>query len=379
MKGLCSFLHGLPRIPLSPTPPIDARKRLDPRARQKRQVEEMTTYLQRLQRYSDRTRDDFFLNKVYGKGPEAFVEGAKKYRELFWKEAIGELNDSLVPPSAKTRKVYDEPKWTGYEVVLDVFGGIHAWGILCVPKDIKPGERRPAVVCQHGLEGVPRDVVERKIDGFKYYKAFAAELAERGFVTFAPFNLYRGGDRFRLLQRKANPLGMSLFSIIARQHEQILNWLGGLPQVDKSRIAFYGLSYGGKSAMRLPALLPGYCLSICSGDFNDWVRKITGLEFGGCYMFTPEWEIFEWDLGSTFNYAEMAYLIFPRPFMVERGHHDGVGLDSWVSYEYAKVRWLYANLGQADKTEIEYFNGPHCIHGVGTYEFLHKHVNWPKP
>jgi dienelactone hydrolase len=370
---------GIPYGPLAlESIPAPKHKAPDAASIQKRQVEQLTNYLQRLQRYSDRTRDEFFLNKVYGKGPEAFIEGAKKYRELFWKEAIGELNDSLVPPSAKTRKVYDEPKWTGYEVVLDVFGELHAWGILCVPKDIKPGERRPAVVCQHGLEGVPRDVVERKIDGFKYYKAFAAELAERGFVTFAPFNLYRGGDRFRLLQRKANPLGMSLFSIIARQHEQILNWLGGLPQVDKSRIAFYGLSYGGKSAMRLPALLPGYCLSICSGDFNDWVRKITGLEFGGCYMFTPEWEIFEWDLGSTFNYAEMAYLIFPRPFMVERGHHDGVGLDSWVSYEYAKVRWLYANLGQADKTEIEYFNGPHCIHGVGTYEFLHKHLNWPK-
>jgi dienelactone hydrolase len=353
------------------------RKSFDPVSMQKRQVEELTNYLQRLQRYSDRTRDEFFLNKVYGKGPEAFIEGANKYRERFRKEAIGELNDPLVPPSPKTRKVYDEPKWTGYEVVLDVLGELHAWGILCLPKDIKPGERRPAVVCQHGLEGVPRDVVERNNPAYQYYKAFAAELAEQGFVTFAPYNLYRGGDRFRLLQRKANPLGMSLFSIIARQHEQILNWLGGLPQVDKSRIAFYGLSYGGKSAMRLPALLPGYCLSICSGDFNDWVRKITSLEFVGSYMFTPEWEIFEFDLGSTFNYAEMAYLIFPRPFMVERGHHDGVGLDPWVSYEYAKVRWLYANLGLPDKTEIEYFNGPHCIHGVGTYEFLHKHLGWP--
>ncbi len=378
LKALCAFLHGIPQLSLNPTPPVDARKSVDPLARQKRQVDELTNFLQRLQRYSDRVRDEFFLNKVYGKGPEAFIEGAKKYRSLFWNEAIGELNDPLVPPSPKSRKVYDEPKWTGYEVVLDVFGELHAWGILCLPKDIKPGEKRPVVVCQHGLEGVPRDVVETKGDGFKYYKAFAAELAEQGFVTFAPYNLYRGGDRFRLLQRKANPLGMSLFSIIARQHEQILNWLGGLPQVDQSRIAFYGLSYGGKSAMRLPALLPGYCLSICSGDFNDWVRKITSLEFNASYMFTGEWEIFEFDLGSTFNYAEMAYLIFPRPFMVERGHHDGVGLDSWVSYEYAKVRWLYANLGRADKTEIEYFNGPHCIHGVGTYEFLHKHLRWPK-
>ena len=49
----------------------------------------------------------------------------------------------------------------------------------------------------------------------------------------------------------------------------------------------------------------------------------------------------DFDLGNTFNYAEMASLIAPRPFMVERGHHDGVAPDEWVAYEYAKVRWLY--------------------------------------
>ena len=68
----------------------------------------------------------------------------------------------------------------------------------------------------------------------------------------------------------------------------------------------------------------------------------------------------------------------PRPFMVERGHHDGVGRDRWVAHEYAKVRWLYAQLGLADKTEIEFFNGPHQIHGVGTFKFLHHHLNWPQ-
>ena len=40
--------------------------------------------------------------------------------------------------------------------------------------------------------------------------------------------------------------------------------------------------------------------------------------------------MFEFDLGSTFNYAEMASLIAPRPFMVERGHFDGVGSDEMV-------------------------------------------------
>src|SRR6266513_3153418 len=45
------------------------------------------------------------------------------------------------------------------------------------------------------------------------------------------------------------------------------------------------------------------------------------------------------DMGNTFDYAEMAYLMVPRPFMVERGHHDRVGQDQWVAHEYAKVRW----------------------------------------
>jgi dienelactone hydrolase len=368
----------VPAMALSNTLPQDARQKFDPQARQKRQSQELTDHVQRLQRLSDRVRDEFFLNKVYGKGPEAFVEGAKAFREKFYKEAIGAFDDPLLPPGAKSRKVYDTPKWTGYEVVLDVWPEVQAWGVLCVPKDLRAGERRPVVVCQHGLEGVPRDTIERDIEGFRYYKAFTAALAEQGFVTFAPYNLYRGQDRFRALQRKANPLGRSLFSIIIPQHQQILNWLGTLPFVDSSRIGFYGLSYGGKSAMRIPAVLEGYCLSICSGDFNDWVRKNASVDFPGSYMFTGEYEIFEWDLGGTFNYAEMSYLIYPRPFMVERGHHDGVGIDPWVAYEYAKTRWLYANLGRGDRTEIEFFLGPHEINGVGTYAFLRKHLRWPE-
>jgi hypothetical protein len=359
----------------------DSRKKFDPQARQRRQVEELVNHVQKLERLSSWARDEFMLKKIYGTGPDAmskFVEGAKKYREYFRREVIGWIDDPLVAPNPKSRKIYDEPKWTGYEVVLDVWPELHAWGILCVPKDIKPGERRPVVVCQHGLEGVPRDTVEKNGRGYPYYKAFTAELADRGFVTFAPYNLYRGGDRFRSLQRKANPLGLTLFSIITPQHQQIVNWLGGLPFVDKSRIGFYGLSYGGKTAMRVPALVEGYCLSICSGDFNDWVRKNASVDYPASYLYSGEYEIFEWDLGHTFNYAEMSYLIFPRPFMVERGHDDGVGIDPWVASEYAKTRWLYDHLGQGDKTEIEFFNGPHTIHGVGTYRFLHKHLQWPE-
>ena len=57
------------------------------------------------------------------------------------------------------------------------------------------------------------------------YNQFACRLAERGFIAFAPQNPYIFQDRFRTLQRKANPLGKTLFSIIVPQHQQIVDWL----------------------------------------------------------------------------------------------------------------------------------------------------------
>jgi hypothetical protein len=246
-----------------------------------------------------------------------------------------------------------------------------------VPKDLKPGERRPVVVCQHGLEGRPEDTIT---GDSQYYHDFAAKLCEQGFVTFAPQNLYIFTDRFRTLQRKANPLGKTLYSIIVPQHQQITDWLKTQPFVDPARIAFYGLSYGGKTAMRVPPLVTNYCLSICSGDFNDWVWKCASTLSPYSYIRMPEYEIFEFDLGSTFNYTEMAALIAPRPFMVERGHFDVVAPDETVAYEFAKVRFLYeARLGLRDQCVIEWFTGPHMIHSQGTFNFLHEHLNWPAP
>jgi hypothetical protein len=95
-------------------------------------------------------------------------------------------------------------------------------------------------------------------------------------------------------------------------------------------------------------------------------------------MFSGEYEMSEFNLGHTFNYAEMAALIAPRPFMVERGHNDGVGIDEWIAYEFAKVRRLYSRLKIPLRTEIEFFAGGHEIHGQGTFRFLQKHLNWPK-
>ena len=377
-KAVKSFLGDLDvRTPAPVTAPtLDAVHHLpDIEARHRRQFDQLDAHNQWLLAESPYTRKNYMKN-MKTDSLEAFTKSMEPYRRYFSEEIIGRFEDSVLPPAPRSRKAYSGEGWDGYEVVLDVFPDVVAYGVLLLPRDMSADEKRPVVVCQHGLEGRPADVIEGDKDA---YHDFAAKLAERGFITFAPQNLYIFRDRFRTLQRKANPLKKTLFSVIVPQHQQIVDWLKAMPGVDPERIAFYGLSYGGKTAMRVPPLVPGYCLSICSADFNDWVWKNASSRSPYSYAAMGEYEIFEFDLGSTFNYSEMAALIAPRPFMVERGHFDGVAPDERVALEFAKVRRLYqAELGLGDRCEIEWFVGPHTINGKGTFEFLHKHLNWPE-
>ncbi|MFN0056175.1 MAG: dienelactone hydrolase family protein [Planctomycetales bacterium] len=349
----------------------------DPQIRQKRQFDELVEFTQKLLRRSARVRDQIW-SKADRSSLDKWNQTVEAYRDMVYDEMIGRLPAPTIDPAVRTRQVLDEPGYVGYEVMIDVYPDVIAGGILLLPKDLKPGEKRPVVVCQHGLEGVPMDTISKTVDGFKYYSAFTSELANRGFITYAPQNPYRGQDRFRTLQRKSNPLQRSLFSYIIPQHQRTIDFLKTLPNVDPERIAFYGLSYGGKTAVRVPPMLKDYCLSICSADFNEWVVKNTTVYDGYSYVFTGEYEIFEWNMGHTANYAELSNLMTPRPFMVERGHHDGVAPDEWVAWEFAKVYRHYDVLGLGDKAEIEFFNGPHKINGVKTYDFLHRHLRWPK-
>jgi len=381
--------------------PADLRGAFDPLPRAHRQIQELEDYTQKLLRESERARAVFFWDRIQARSAPEWELACAPFKQILWEDVTGRLASPALPANPRTRRwepaaavppAASSPsppdpgqaapkRWTGYEVVLDVYPDVFAWGILLVPADLKPGERRPVVVCQHGLEGLPADVINQdpKADVFGYYSGYAASLAERGFVVFAPHNPYRGEDKFRQLQRKANLVKASLFSVIIAQHSRILEWLGSLPFVDAKRIGFYGLSYGGATAVRVPAVLDGYAVSICSGNFNDWTRKTVCVDSPTSYVFHGEYEVPDFNLGDTFGHAEMAALIAPRPFMVERGHNDPVGLDEWVGGEYAKVRRLYDRLGIGDRTAIEFFNGGHAIHGVGTFEFLHQHLHWPRP
>ena len=363
-EAMNQFLHHLNiarPMPLSDDQPRDLREGFDGTVRMGRMVEQMVGHTQLLLRDSEYDRKDFIGNHT----------DQEPLRAYFKQELIGWLDDDFLPINARTKLFDDQPGYACYDVLMDVLPDVQLWGILCVPKGIESGERRPVVVLQHGRGGNPTTALG---EGSGYYEV-GRKLADRGFVVFTPFGNWTGETRFRWIDRIAKPIKASLWSTVGREHQQLLRWLKTLPFVDPSRIGLYGKSIGGQTASLVASMLPEYALSINCAYFNESARKETSVYYPTSFVYHVDSEMPMWNRGHTLEYAEMANrLIFPRPFMVEHGIQDGIALPEWVEYEYAKVSNYYESMGKGDLTELDLHDGAHIINGVKSFSFLHRHL-----
>ncbi len=280
-------------------------------------------------------------------------------RQRLATELVGELPAEALAPNARIKALPGGSAYRIFEIRIAVRPEFDAAGILLLP-GASGGCRRPLVVVQHGLQDQPQNLYGQQAGRhYDVYRNFAETLVGRGFAVYLPQNPYRGD--FRKFSRLAHPLGLTIFSFIRAQYRASLDWLEQHPEIDAGRIGFYGLSYGGKTALRIPPLDPRFRVVVCAGDFNEWIRKLVDPALPYSYLYTDEYELLEWNIARIASHAEMAMLLAPRPFLVERGHRDGVGEDEWVSYEFAKVRRYYDENGWAGRASIAYFNGPHRV------------------
>ncbi len=172
---------------------VDQRQNFDPAERLKRQFDQLVAFTQELARHSPGQRAAFWA-KADGSSLTNWQASTASYRDYLRDEIIGRLPPASLPPNARTRRLYDTPKWQGYEVVPDVSPGVITYGVLLLPKDLKPGERRPVVVAQHGRAGRPQDVCDPDKDTPAYH-SFGARLADHGFIVYAPQNLFIGEEK----------------------------------------------------------------------------------------------------------------------------------------------------------------------------------------
>jgi uncharacterized protein len=114
--------------------------------------------------------------------------------------------------------------------------GLNIVGWLYVPKGLKEGEKRPAIVMAHGWSAVKE----------MYLDDFAAKFADGGFVVTV-FDYRNFGDSEGTPRSHLDP---------AMQHEDYKNaitWTMLQPMVDSNRIGIWGTSYSGGHVLHLAA------------------------------------------------------------------------------------------------------------------------------
>jgi len=157
----------------------------------------------------------------------AVVEAKDGKTEIITKLPSGfPLEDHLVPE----------------QVVLDAPDGLKFHNQLFLPKDIRPGEKRPAILFSHGGPG--RQMLLGYHYMFFYHMAYAINqyFANKGYVVIS-VNYRSGigyGRDFRMAPNRGQA-GSSEYQDICAAGK----YLQSRPDVDPKRIGLWGLSYGG--------------------------------------------------------------------------------------------------------------------------------------
>jgi dipeptidyl aminopeptidase/acylaminoacyl peptidase len=181
--------------------------------------------------------------------PQPLVSG--KQLAVLYFGAAQPASVGLVPASGgATRVIYptlatDFPAAqhvTPQIVVVKSPDGLEIHDQLFLPKDLKPGERRPAMIFVHG------GPVRQMLPGYHYMQfyhwayAYNQWLANQGYVVLSVN--YRSGIGYGRSFRNAantNARGNSEYQDVASAGK----YLQSRPDVDPSRVGIWGLSYGG--------------------------------------------------------------------------------------------------------------------------------------
>lgn len=153
---------------------------------------------------------------------------------------------------------------------------------ILIPKNITG--KTPAVFCHHQHDQ-NFDLGKSEVVGLSGDpdQAYAAELAERGYITFAPDaiafedrNWSKGSglaEYFELATRLVN--GKTLLAKVLHDVSVGINYLETRPEIDKERIGFIGHSYGGRMAIWAPAFDKRIKVSVSNCGCVNYKNSLT--------------------------------------------------------------------------------------------------------
>jgi acetyl esterase/lipase len=238
---------------------------------------------------------------------------------------------------------------------------------LLIPKSLlQNGQTAPAILCLHGTD----DVVGHGIVvglGNRKNRQYASELAERGYVTFAP--------NYPLLAKYQPPLkelGWSSGTLKAVwDNMRGIDLLESLPFVEKGRIGAIGHSLGGHNAVytsvfdeRIQVVvsscgLDSY-LDYYDGDESRWLPEQGWTQT----RYMPRLRHFHGRLEDIpFDFHEMIGALAPRHVLIIAPKNDSNFRAASVDRVVAAARPVFDLYGHSERLEVEH---PDCEHDFPT-------------
>jgi dienelactone hydrolase len=250
---------------------------------------------------------------------------------------------------------------------------VHAY--LLIPRGAEFRRPAPALLCLHQTTRIGK--AEPAGLGGNPDLAYAAELAERGYVTLAPD--YPNFGDYTIDPYENGYASATMKGIV--NHRRALDLLERLPEVDPKRLGAIGHSLGGHNALFLAVFDPRIRAVVTSCGFNSFAKykggDLTGWSHKG-YMPRIA-ELFGRDpRRMPFDFTEVLGAIAPRALFVSAPAGDSNFEVSGVRDCVAAALPVYDRVFHAvDRLEVIYPDAAHSFPPAArkaAYGFLDRHL-----
>ena len=274
--------------------------------------------------------------------------------------------------------------------IIDVQKHLSATLLVNIPKGLKKGEKRPAILCCHGHGAFGKEPVMGNdsspdlrgyIQDLKYN--YGDVMAQKGFITYAidwigfgerndnnkPNHIkpVEGQDWCNLYYLHATMFGMTSLSINVAHGKAATDVVVSLPQVDKNRLGVMGLSGGGTMTVWMSLCDERIKASeiICYSDL--WaLMGIRDINYCGMQV-AP-------GLYKLVDIPDLQGLIAPRPLLVDIGANDTCFKVEGALKCQKQLTKIYRAAGVSDLLELDFHPNEHSWGGNKSEAFFKKHL-----
>ncbi|MBN1671152.1 MAG: hypothetical protein JXR37_08980 [Kiritimatiellae bacterium] len=281
--------------------------------------------------------------------------------------SMGTFPEARVEPGVEVLDAYEKYGLRHVKVRYPVMPGEQGLAVIVLPDGADEKRPAPAVLTIHGTNPEKGKWGMLDPEGPKY-RAYAIDLARRGFVTVSADQfcfgelLTRGEtlDPDALRERYQNAMAQfaerfpdwSLDGKRLWDHQRLLDALETLPYIAKRGFGAIGNSLGGRTVMYLAALETRITVAVPSCGIspnltNVWRSVPSKRE----WKLSPNWEAYFLRNGGQmlFDYQDMIALTAPRALLVLEPYTDGLNTYMDANFNcYVRGQKAYSLIGKPE-------------------------------